>query len=194
MTTMKDSGDLGGDLGRRSEFDDVDLFGLDEFGAPVGLAPLYGAMIGTGAGTLAAIGVRSMKPEWGGKSELIGLAAGVLAGGLMVAFPGTRHAGWVAMASAGLNNGLRAVEQYYRSTGYGPFVAPAVFNPANAHPLGEQRIERRQGLGFPQIENRNQLMGLGRSRLPGASLVGPGKFNQGAGHWGTSPMLMVPRS
>lgn len=187
MTTMKDSGDLGGDLGDlgRGGYDDgVDLFGLDEFGAPVGLAPLYGAMIGTGAGTLTAIGVRSMKPEWGDKSELIGLAAGVLTGGIMLAFPGTRHAGWVAMASAGLNNGLRAVEQYYKATGY-PVAAGVT-----PHPLGEMRVERRQALGYPQVERIPG--GLGRSRLPG--LVGPGKFNQGAGHWGQSPMLMVPRS
>lgn len=109
-----DNGALNGDLGRG--YDDVDIFGLDEFGDPSGLGALYGAMVGAGVGTVASIGVRSFKPAWAASSELIGLGAGLAAGGAMVAFPSTRHAGWVAMAAAVLNNGLRAAENYFKDS------------------------------------------------------------------------------
>lgn len=167
----KDNGLGGADLG---SYDEVSMFGLDEFGAPVGIGPLYGAVIGVGAGTLTAIGVRSLT-SYGAHSELIGLGVGVAAGAIMVAASeSTRHAGWVAMAAAALNNGLRAVEQYFRQGSV----------------MGFTQIEsRRAPLGLTQIESRRRPGGLAGG---GAQLYAPPKINRGAGHWGASPSLMVP--
>lgn len=110
----------GSDLGRGG-YDDVNFFGIDEFGDPAGLGALYGAMIGSGAGTLAAIGYRSFRSADPFYSELVGLAAGVLAGGVMVAMgQNTRHAGWTAMAAAVLSNGLRAAEAHFRGGATAP--------------------------------------------------------------------------
>lgn len=139
-------GDLG-DLGRG--YDDVNLFGLNEWGEPVGLSAIYGALTGVGVGTLGSIAARSfgsagMKSM--GNSELVGLAAGIAAGGIMAVFPNTRHAGMVAMAAAVANNGLRAIEGYFSGS------------------LGMVQIDQRRGfggLGMIQAQSLNapQLMG-----------------------------------
>lgn len=177
--------DLGG-LGDFGAYDDVDIFGLDSFGDPTGMAALYGAMIGTGVGTLTAIGIRSLKPDWKQWSELVGLAGGVLVGGGLMVSSKTRHAGWVAIASSALNNGLRAIEQYFR---------PAPFNMKG---FGEQRVQRvgafaGGGMGIQQVQQVNGG-GLGQPQLMQgtrkmASLMGR-QFNKAASHWGTSPVLM----
>lgn len=184
--TVKEN-DLGGDLGK--SYDDVDIFGLDEFG-DVGQGqwgPLYGAMIGTGVGTLTAIGVRSFKGGpggWGQYSEAIGLLAGVVAGGAMLLYQPTRHAGWVAMASAALNNGLRAVEQYMKQG-------------TSEHPLGYAQVQTTRRVG-PNALGMADIQNLGRPRRlagpqaslmgPQASLLGP-SFGKQAAHYGASSIL-----
>jgi len=111
MSEEKTLGDGGSNLGR---YDTVDFFGLDDMGEPFGLSPIYGGMVGSGVGTIASIWARS-SPSLGAKSELIGLGAGLAVGAAMVAFPSTRYSGWVAMASAVLNNGLRAAEWAFKT-------------------------------------------------------------------------------
>lgn len=108
-----------GSYGDDQHMGDVDLFGLDAFGQVAGMNPLWGAGIGALMGTGTAIAVRQLlKPAPGAAanpalafSELIGLGAGVVTGGIMYAFPGTRAAGLTAMAVAAISNGLRALEQ-----------------------------------------------------------------------------------
>ncbi len=146
MTKQMEDTALGdSNLGRG--YDDVNIFGVDEFGDPAGLGALYGAMIGAGAGTVAAIGYRSFKGNDSFKSELVGLAVGVLAGAAMVAMPKTRHAGWTAMASAVLSNGLRAAEAHFKGL--------------TSTPTAGMRIEHLRGA---QIEPLNGA---------GAQLLGP---------------------
>lgn len=92
---------------------EVDMFGLDEFGQPAGGDSMWGAVIGGGVGTGAAIIARAMtKPtsKIHQYSELAGLLAGGIAGGIMMAFPGTRRMGWAAAATALVTNGLRQFE------------------------------------------------------------------------------------
>lgn len=109
------SGALAGNLGE-SDYDgmgEVDMFGLDEFGQPAGGDSMWGAVIGGGVGTGAAIIARAMtKPtsKVHQYSELAGLLAGGIAGGIMMAFPGTRRMGWAAAATALVTNGLRQLE------------------------------------------------------------------------------------
>ena len=181
MGDKKENGLGGADLG---SYDGVDIFGLDEFGAPVGIGPLVGAAIGVGAGTLTAIGVRNLTTA-GAHSELIGMGVGIGAGAIMIAMgENTRHAGWVAVASAALNNGLRAIEQYFASQPGSPAT----------HGMGITQIERRRApLGMTQIESRRRPGGLGAAHH-GAQLYGPPRINKSAGHWGASPSLMVPQA
>jgi hypothetical protein len=135
----------GSDLGRG--YDDVDLFGLNEFGEPEGLSPIYGALTGVGVGTLAAIGARSFgdSGSWTrNNSEFLGLLASLAAGGTMAFFPSTRYSGWVAMAAGLANNGLRVVESYFSTGGvFKGNMGYAAFDP------------RRPGLGLVQAKALN---------------------------------------
>jgi hypothetical protein len=94
---------------------DVDMFGLDEFGEPVGMKSYWGSAIGGVAATGTAIAVRALSksPTMLKHAEGIGLAAGVIAGGAMMAMKGTRHAGWSAIAATLATSGLRYAEQLF---------------------------------------------------------------------------------
>jgi len=102
-----------GDADGFSDVGEVDMFGLDEFGQPAGGDSMWGAVIGGGVGTGVSIIARKMSDPTASIhkfSELLGLAAGGIAGGVMMAFPGTRRMGWAAMATAFVTNGLRQLE------------------------------------------------------------------------------------
>lgn len=102
-----------GDADGFSDVGEVDMFGLDEFGQPAGGDSMWGAVIGGGVGTGAAIIARAMTSPTSSfhkYSELTGLLAGGLAGGVMMAFPGTRRMGWAALATAFVTNGMRQLE------------------------------------------------------------------------------------
>ena len=91
----------------------ISLLGLDEFGQPYGMGAGWGATIGVGASTMTAIGVRAFAKTagWQKWAEGIGAGVGALAGGTMMIFKKTRHAGLAALAAAVIGNGLRQVEQ-----------------------------------------------------------------------------------
>jgi len=123
------SSDLNG-ISDISDVGDVDMFGLDAFGNPVGLGAAWGAMVGGGLGTVTSIGIRSMAAspglyKW---SEGIGFASGALAGGVMMAFDASRHSGLAAIATALATNGLRQIEALFGpSKGFAAYVDdPAV--------------------------------------------------------------------
>ena len=182
----------GADLGR--SYDEVDIFGLDEFGDPTGLGAIYGAMVGTGVGTVTSIAVRSWWPEKTSYSELIGLGAGLLAGGVMAAFPETRHAGWVAMASAVLNNGLRAAEIQFRGLSIqscpkdqhpdssGKCVADTTTTQGH---LGTYAIEPVQPMNGPSL-GLYQAEALNGPGPGGVTLFGPPTQQTIAKHYGAS--------
>jgi hypothetical protein len=91
----------------------VDMFGLDEFGVPVGPNSMWGAMVGVGVATGASILTRALTKSSSAfhkYSEGVGMAAGILAGGAMMASPKTRQMGIAAMATAFVSNGLRQLE------------------------------------------------------------------------------------
>jgi len=96
------------------EMEGVDMFGLDEFGMPTGADSMWGAIVGGGLGTGTAIIIRRVAEPHStlyNYSEALGLLAGGLAGGVMMAFPGSRRMGWAAIAAAFVTNGLRQIEQ-----------------------------------------------------------------------------------
>lgn len=110
---MKDNNGNFGDADGFADVGEVDMFGLDEFGQPAGGDSMWGSVIGGGVGTGAAIMARALTSPTSSfhkYSELTGLLAGGLAGGVMMAFPGTRRMGWAAMATAFVTNGLRQLE------------------------------------------------------------------------------------
>jgi hypothetical protein len=98
-----------------SDMGQVDLFGLNEFGMPEGMSPLWGAVIGGGVGTGTAIAVRALAgtTDYGKYSEGIGFLVGAASSGLLMAFPGTRAAGWAGLAVSFMTNGLRQLEEMF---------------------------------------------------------------------------------
>jgi len=124
--TLGDYGDYG-DVG---EYGNVDFLGLDEFGQPVGMNPMYGAMVGAGLATGAAIGLRNLAAKgsfWNKYAEGVGFLAGAAAGGAMMFSPGTRAAGLTGIATAFITNGLRQLETLFAtpSAAFGlPYIEP----------------------------------------------------------------------
>lgn len=171
----------------------VDAFGLDEMGQPVGLNPVWGAVVGTGLGTATAIATRQFMPQYAGKSELIGFGVSALASGAMIAFEGTRAAGWTSLASAVLNNGLRSVELMFFSPGGAEM---AVDTPPVSGHIGQVVVDPAEVLGLVEI-NPTQVLGDGAmptlvGSIADASqhtqLVGGPALATHGGHWGATVM------
>jgi hypothetical protein len=122
----------------------------------VGIKPWLGAVIGGGASSGTAIAVRAMSKSPGmiKHSEGIGLAAGIIASGAMMAMPSTRHAAWTALAAALATSLPRYAESL--------FLAPS----ADAG-VGEVEIERTgvvralQGVGIATLEPTGAVMSGG---------------------------------
>jgi hypothetical protein len=154
--------------GLGSDFADVgepDMFGLDEFGDPVGMSPLWGAVIAGGLGTGATIVTRAVADPTSGMakwSEGIGFLTGALASGFMMLFPNSRAAGWAGVATAFVTNGLRQLENMLMTLGTAGYGwAGAVVEPAH--------VLQGNGLGIATVEPGYAINGLGR--MP--ELVGP---------------------
>jgi hypothetical protein len=169
----------------------VDLFGLDEFGQPVGLNANYGAAIGAGVQSGTAAAVRRMT-SWGQYAEGIGAAVGVASGAVMMAFPGSRNAGWTAAITSLVSGGIRQLEAMLgggATNGIGmPVINRQMLVPGSAglSGLGLPTIERSASLsGPPQLQNAGDY---GLSQNPGAKqaqLVGPQISGLGA-HYGAT--------
>jgi hypothetical protein len=194
----------------------VDLFGLDEFGEPVGMKALWGMAIGGGIATGTAIAIRAFNQgststvnyeKW---SEGIGFVAGAVASGVMMAFEGTRHAGIAGLTTAFLTNGLRQIERlltdsYWDSQatsttagtrGIGVPVAERL-NGVVAERLNGVVAERLngRGLGVAVTEPVRQFQGVAGTRpgnQPPVNLMGPGRLPRNAAHvgvMGNPPLL-----
>lgn len=168
----------------------VDAFGLDEMGQPVGLNPVWGAVVGTGLGTIGAIATRQFSPKLAKHSELVGFGLASVASGAMIAFEGTRAAGWTGLASAFLNNGLRHMEKMFAEKSIEGSVVP--------NPLQGVVIDPTEALGLVEINptyalgEGNDMPTLVGANLASASdhvqLVGGPSLAQTAGHWGATVM------
>lgn len=172
-----------------SEYGSVDLFGLDEFGQPVGLNANWGAGLGVLFQTGTAIAVRRFT-AMDKYAEGIGAVAGAAAGGAMIAFPGSRNAGWTAIISSLVSGGLRQAEQMLsvkeqvkqeaaktaeKTAGWGlPTIAPSW----SAYP-GE-KTPQMNGLGYPTVHDQYIV--------PGS--MGPGSTSQFEGNLGMPPQLV----
>jgi hypothetical protein len=162
------------------DYDGVDFFGLDDFGQPAGLNPMWGGMLGALAQTGGAIAARKFGA--GGRfaqySELVGAGLGLLAGAAMWAFPGSRAAGMTTAAVAAVSGGLRQMEISMLSGSMGwPSIDPAY--PVSMNGLGIHSIEpgysvnqgSMNGLGAQtQLlgqDRQTQLLGMGGPQVSG---------------------------
>jgi hypothetical protein len=190
QNTNDDYGDLGGGL------NGVDFFGLDRAGSPDG-NPMWGAMIGTGLGTVTAVGVaRYVKnPNVAKHAELIGLGAAVFSGGVMWLM-GMRSSGVTAAVSGLLNNGLRALEKVlFKDAAMMGHLRGVVIEPTQALAghygggMGMMDIEPTQALAGP-VADYSQMPQLVGANLHSAAdhiqLVGGPQLAQHSGAWGAT--------
>jgi len=212
---MKDeiNGALASNFGD-SDYDgmgEVDMFGLDEFGQPAGGDSMWGAVIGGGVGTGAAMIARAMtKPtsKIHQYSELAGLLAGGIAGGVMMAFPGTRRMGWAAAATALVTNGMRQLENSL----FNPYamtlaeaqamVAAAAASPDGQATPAETATFARAGFGGVTINPTGVIQpyqgnGFGIATIEPGFVVPanlPAMQNNGFGNVTIDPAFPVPGS
>lgn len=138
----------------------VDLLGLNSFGEPVGMNPLWGVAIGGGiSGISSAVLSRSASAKTAARADLYGLLAGLAAGGVMYSMKSTRHAAFGAFAGAFFASGLKWLS--------GILFGSA--KPMAGRGVGLPTINALNGgLGLPQI---NALNGGGGMGLPSMSNV-----------------------
>ncbi len=176
---------MANELGANGDYmGNVDLFGLDEFGQPIGLNCNWGAAIGAAAQASGAMAVRRFT-AMDDYAEGIGAAIGAGAGAVMMAFPGSRAAGWTAAITSLVGGGIRQLENMLGSeraanaarnaaqgnstAGMGlPVIDPQYLVPGSAGLMGG-------GLGLATIEPSAVVSGSG--------LQGPPQL-QGAGDYG----------
>lgn len=183
------SGNLGSSDDNFADVGDVDMFGLDEFGAPTS-SELIGSIVGTGTATLASILVRQVaKPgsTMTKYSEGIGGLVGAVAGGIMYAVGGNARAMAIpAIANALVGNGLRQIEQMFLAPKAGEMNG-VVIDPTGAIKpgLGIHAIEPgyavpASGLGIHAIEPGYAVpaSGLGEVAIDPAFPV-PGSVHAG---------------
>lgn len=133
----------------------VDLLGLNSFGEPVGMNPIWGMAIGGGVSGVTSMVLARSSGTAARHSDLIGFLAGLATGGAMMSMKSTRHAAYGAFAGAFFATGLKWLERVL-------FGAPA----AAAKPVAGMGIPQinalNGGLGLPQI---NALNGLGMASI-----------------------------
>lgn len=172
----------------------TDFFGLDERGRPDGNAML-GAVVGTGLGSVTAIGVRRYGGvKYGKYAELFGMGASVAAGAVLY-FTGQKSSGMTAAIAGLLNNGLRALEQQMFAPAGSKLFDGMVFTPTQALEGGRQMgmidIEPTQALSGP-VADYSQMPQLVGASLQSAAdhiqLVGGPQLSQHSGAWGATVM------
>jgi len=151
------SSDLNG-ISDISDVGDVDMFGLDAFGNPVGLGAAWGVLIGGGLATATSIGLRSMlkSPTVYKWSEGIGFGVGALTGGVMMFFQDMRHSGLAAIATSFATNGLRQVEALFGpSKGFAAYAASKKLLPAVATATATATTAAEQAAAAKQVAAAN---------------------------------------
>ena len=142
----------------------VDLLGLNSFGQPVGMNPLWGMMIGGGVSSFTSMGLERMgSGKAAAHADLIGFLAGIATGGAMYAMKSTRHAAFGAFAGAFFASGLKWLGRVL-------FGAPTAAKGTAG--IGMPQIQALNGghLGLPQIQALN---GAGLGMATASNVVAP---------------------
>jgi len=147
------------ELGAQEDYmGSVDLFGLDEFGQPVGLGANWGAAIGAATQSSVAMAVRRFT-DFADYAEGIGAALGAGAGAIMLAFPGARNAGWTAAITSLVSGGIRQIET---------MMGPSAADIARMQALVTAVSPGTNGIGLPTVEA--QQLVPGSAGMSGVSL------------------------
>lgn len=145
----------------------VDLLGLNSFGQPVGMNPLWGVTIGGGVSFGTATILARMSGKAAAHADLIGFLAGLATGGVMYSMKATRHAAFGAFAGAFFAAGLK-------------WLGGVLFGSPAAKPVagvGMPMINALNGggLGLPMINALNGQMGMAaisREPIPAGTIPG----------------------
>lgn len=152
---------------------EVNLFGMDEYGMPVGISPLWGLGIGAAlsSGVPAALRMATKDPMSSliKYDEAIGAAAGTVAGGVMMFFKGTRAAGVTALLTAVGTAGVRALEKALMSDTEKQVLAISLIASMKDKTAAKAAIANLAGIEISQVPS---LQGMEISQVP--SLQGPG--------------------
>lgn len=143
----------------------VDLLGLNNFGNPVGLSPIWGALIGGGVAGITSMAVgHTATGKTQQNRDVIGLGMGLVVAGGMYAMKSTRHAALGAAIGAGLAAGLSWLERVLLGTVALPTATAAVASQVAAQAgtsgMGIATTRALNGLG---IATTRALNGLGIS-------------------------------
>ncbi len=129
----------------------VDLLGLNSFGEPVGMNPLWGVTIGGGTSFATSMILSRTSGKAAQHADLIGFLAGLATGGVMYSMKATRHAAFGAFAGAFFAAGLK-------------WLGGVLFgsSPKTVAGMGLPMINALNGgrLGLPMINALNGQMGL----------------------------------
>lgn len=129
----------------------VDLLGLNSFGEPVGMNPLWGVTIGGGTSYATSMILSRMGGKAAARADLIGFLAGLATGGVMYSMKATRHASFGAFAGAFFAAGLKWLGG----------VLFGASTPVAGRGVGMPMINALNGgLGLPMINALNGQMGL----------------------------------
>ncbi len=126
----------------------VDLLGLNSFGNPVGMSPLWGTVIGGGVAGVTAMAVgHATSGKLAANRELVGLGAGLAAAGVLYSMKSTRHAALGAALGAVFASGLAYLEKTVFGTVQLP-VATAAAAQAAVSGVGMANIRALGGAGM----------------------------------------------
>ncbi len=167
----------------------VDLLGLNSYGNPVGMNPIFGTLIGGGTSAITTMALRHTGQKY---PEALGFTAGLLVSGAMFAMKSTRHAALGSLVGAVLASGIALFERVVlgAATAPTPIVAAGQAVAGMGIPdiralngLGIPDIRALNGLGIPSYSDRSHPAGaipgvagtqLGTPGMPPVSLLGPG--------------------
>ena len=136
----------------------VDLLGLNSFGNPVGLNPIWGALIGGGVAGVTSLAIsHNSTGSTQTNSDIIGLGVGLAASGVMYAMPATRHAAIGGVVGAFLASGLSYLNRVLFGTVQLPAATAAVASQVAAAATGST-APGTAGMG---IATTRALNGLG---------------------------------
>lgn len=196
---------------RKRMLGNVDLLGLNQMGNIPGssLNPIFGTLIGGGvAGVTSMVVGHTMTGSAQANRDVIGLAAGLAASGVLYAMPSTRHAAIGGIVGAFLASGLSYLERVLLGTVQLPAATAATASavaaavapgavPAGTSGMRGLGISTTRALNGLGISTTRALNGLGiattqQRSIPAGTIPGVAGLRMGNGQ---PPLnLLGPRS
>jgi hypothetical protein len=152
---------------------EVNIFGLDEYGMPAGISPLWGLGVGvalsSGVPAVLRMTVKTPTSKLLKYDEAIGAAAGTVAGGVMMFFKGSRYAGLTGLITSLGTAGVRALEKALMSDTEKANLALSMIASLTDKTAAKAAVAALAGIEISQVPS---LQGMEIQQVP--SLQGPG--------------------